>query len=303
MRDHFPDAAHRELLQLVEVATTTWVLPSAGSIQERRTYVPTSSFRISRVPCRSVDGSVIPDNVVRQELLRMDCLKGVTLTRVSWFLPRSEIDRQQLPTCNLGFSVADKDGSLRERISKAPASYLFGARRKVQENKLRPTLTQCTSCAALGHLSKGCKGAHRCFVCARAHHTNQHRARCTFCLSEGNQSPDCPHPLLCALCGGGHRADDASCVRRRKYAPPKDARETSSVPGGPNPGSRRLPTQTPGAESSRAAMASSCEGGRPPSRVSFTFSTSIGETNSEVASHTGLTDKTMDMDMSVAGDQ
>ena len=45
------------------------------------------------------------------------------------------------------------------------------------------------------------------------------------------------------------------------------------------------------------------EGGRPPSRVSFTFSTSIGETDSEVASHTGLTDKSVPMDMSEAGDQ
>ena len=75
------------------------------------------------------------------------------------------------------------------------------------------------------------------------------------------------------------------------------------MPGGPNPGSRRLPIQTPGAKSSHAAMASSHEGGRPPSRVTFTFSTSIGETDSEVMSHTGLTDKTMDMDMLVAGDQ
>ena len=45
------------------------------------------------------------------------------------------------------------------------------------------------------------------------------------------------------------------------------------------------------------------EGGRPPSRVSFTFSTSIGKTNSEVTSHTGLTDKSVPMDMSEAGDQ
>ena len=49
--------------------------------------------------------------------------------------------------------------------------------------------------------------------------------------------------------------------------------------------------------------AASCKGGQPPSRVSFTFSTSIGETNSEVASHTGLTDKSMPMDMSEASDQ
>ena len=42
---------------------------------------------------------------------------------------------------------------------------------------------------------------------------------------------------------------------------------------------------------------------RPPSRVSFTFSTSIGETDSEVTSHTGLTDKSVPMDMSEAGDQ
>ena len=86
-------------------------------------------------------------------------------------------------------------------------------------------------------------------------------------------------------------------------APPKDAKETSSVPGGPNPGRRGLPLQMPGAESSRAARAASREGGRPPSRVSFTFSTSIGETDSEVASHTGLTDKSMPMDLSEAGDQ
>ena len=75
------------------------------------------------------------------------------------------------------------------------------------------------------------------------------------------------------------------------------------MPGGPNPGRRGLPLQTPGAESSCAAMASSREGGRPPSRVSFTFSTSIGETDSEVASHTGLTDKSVPMDMSEAGGQ
>ena len=75
------------------------------------------------------------------------------------------------------------------------------------------------------------------------------------------------------------------------------------MPGGPNPGRRGLPPQTPGAESSRAARAASREGGRPPSRVSFTFSPSIGETNSEVVSHTGLTDKSVPMDMSEAGDQ
>ena len=75
------------------------------------------------------------------------------------------------------------------------------------------------------------------------------------------------------------------------------------MPGGPNPGRRGLPLQTPGTESSHAARAASCEGGRPPSRVSFTFSTSIGETDSEVASHTSLTDKSVPMDMSEAGDQ
>ena len=233
---------------------------------------------------------------------------GSGLVLLSWHKPHSESKmRYTSLTVSgggvLGFSVQDRDGSLRERISKAPPCYIFGSRRKVQENKLCPTLSQCTSCASLGHLSRGCKGAHRCFVCTRAHHTNQHRAKCIYCLNEGNQSPDCPHPPLCALCGGGHRADDASCIKRQKYAPPKDAKETSSVPGGPNPGRRGLPPQTPGAKSSRAARAASREGGRPPSRVSFTFSTSIGETDSEVTSHTGLTDKTMPMDLSEAGDQ
>ena len=75
------------------------------------------------------------------------------------------------------------------------------------------------------------------------------------------------------------------------------------MPGGPNPGRRGPPLQTPGAESSHAAMAASREGGWPPSRVSFTFSTSIGEMASEDALHTGLTDKSMDTDMSAAGDQ
>ncbi|KAI5116419.1 hypothetical protein M0805_001013 [Coniferiporia weirii] len=122
-----------------------------------------------------------------------------------------------LKQCPVSFSFADPDSQVRVRLLKRPRVWLFGTSLQLSVPPIRPSLTQCERCQALGHGTKGCKAPAMCAKCAGNHRTINHRKSCADCATKANESDLCPHPRHCRNCGGDHPATFSTCPKKRRF--------------------------------------------------------------------------------------
>lgn len=238
----------RSLLPALQAACLNgWVPPGGkGRIVSARPQVRAIDYRLERVPCRYLDGSLIPVSQLEAELRSNPILRSRNFTYLRWLASDAYMQASGQRITNVALSVEDMTGQVEPSIAKQPWIQLFGERKKLHLYSPAQPFLQCTKCCGVGHNASGCKNTPRCMHCAAAHLTRNHRRSCTRCISEAVQEAHCPHPPLCAGCGAVHRADDPACPRRKKFAGPKPAMPTATA----NPAQPTGAALPPGAQGS-----------------------------------------------------